>query len=194
MAELAREKSPFPEGPVSATHAEKLADFVVRASFDSLSKNAIKQLKIRILDSLGCAIGAVEGEPVCIIREQIEDFQSAGKCGMIGGEETALDHASFHNGALIRYLDFNDGYLAKYETCHPSDNLAAVLAAAEYAGCSGRDFVTALAVAYQVQCRLSDVAPVRTAGFDHTAQGSLYSRSGPSGRQCNARAVFAGKN
>lgn len=180
MAELAREKSPFPEGSVSATHAEKLADFVVRASFDSLSENAIKQLKIRILDSLGCAIGAVEGEPVCIIREQIEDFQSAGKCGMIGGEETAPDHASFYNGALIRYLDFNDSYLAKYETCHPSDNLAAVLAAAEYAGCSGRDFVTALAVAYQVQCRLSDVAPVRTAGFDHTAQGSFALAAGVS--------------
>ena len=51
MAELAREKSPFPEGPVSATHAEKLADFVVRASFDSLSKNAIKQLILWVAPS-----------------------------------------------------------------------------------------------------------------------------------------------
>lgn len=53
MAELAKEKSSFPEAPASATHAEKLADFVVQASFDSLSENARKLLKIRILDSPG---------------------------------------------------------------------------------------------------------------------------------------------
>jgi 2-methylcitrate dehydratase len=68
--------------------------------------------------------------------------------------------------------------LAKGETCHPSDNLGAVLAASEYARRSGRDFLTALAVAYQVQCRLSDVAPVRAKGFDHTTQGSYALAAG----------------
>ena len=67
----------------------------------------------------------------------------------------------------IRYLDFNDSYLAKGETCHPSDNLGALLAAGEWIGAGGRDLMTALAIAYQVQCRLSDVAPVRARGFDH---------------------------
>ena len=62
--------------------------------------------------------------------------------------------AAFYNGALVRYLDFNDGLLAPGETCHPSDNVGSVLAAAEYAGRSGRDLLTALAVAYQVQGRL----------------------------------------
>ena len=37
---------------------------------------------------------------------------------------------------------------------------------------SGKDFLTALAVAYQVQTRLSDVAPVRDKGFDHTTHGA----------------------
>jgi 2-methylcitrate dehydratase len=46
-----------------------------------------------------------------------------------------------------------------------------VLAAAEYADASGRELLTALAVAYQVQCRLTDEAPVRASGFDHTTQG-----------------------
>jgi 2-methylcitrate dehydratase len=71
----------------------------------------------------------------------------------------------------VRYLDFNDGYLTKGETCHPSDNLGAILAACEYAKGNGKDLLTALTVAYQVQCRLSDVAPVRAKGFDHTTQG-----------------------
>jgi 2-methylcitrate dehydratase len=39
--------------------------------------------------------------------------------------------AAFYNAALLGYLDFNDSYLAKGETCHPSDNLGAILAAGE---------------------------------------------------------------
>ena len=53
-----------------------------------------------------------------------------------------------------------------------------MLAAAEYADASGREFLTALAVAYQVQCRLSDEAPVRAKGFDHTTQGSYAAAAG----------------
>jgi 2-methylcitrate dehydratase len=79
---------------------------------------------------------------------------------------------------LIRYLDFNDSYLAKGETCHPSDNLGAILAAGEYNGATGRDLMTALAVAYQIQCRLCDVAPVRARGFDHTVQGAYAVAAG----------------
>ena len=78
----------------------------------------------------------------------------------------------------MRYLDFNDSYLAKGETCHPSDNLGAVLAAAEFRGVTGKEFLTALALAYQVQCRLSDVAPVRERGFDHTTQGAFAAAAG----------------
>jgi len=86
--------------------------------------------------------------------------------------------AAFYNSALVRYLDYNDSYIAKHETCHPSDNLGAVLAASEYAQRNGREFMTALALAYQVQCRLSDVAPVRAKGFDHTTQGAYAVAAG----------------
>jgi 2-methylcitrate dehydratase len=162
------------------TRAQQLAEFVVRASYEQLSEGAIRQLKIRVLDSLGCAIGALQGEPIRIIRAQIEDFDTGGRCSLIGGGKAAPDRAAFYNSALVRYLDFNDSYLAKGETCHPSDNLGAVLAGAEYRNASGRDLLTALAVAYQVQCRLSDVAPVRARGFDHTTQGSYAVAAGVS--------------
>jgi len=162
------------------TQAEQLAEFVQRASYDGLSEPARAQLKIRILDALGCAIGALEGEPVRLLRAQTDDFGGAGKCGLIGGGRTAPDRAALCNSALVRYLDFNDSYLAKGETCHPSDNLGAVLAAAEYARKSGRDFMAALAAAYQVQCRLSDAAPVRDKGFDHTTQGAYAVAAGVS--------------
>jgi 2-methylcitrate dehydratase len=162
------------------THAEQLAAFVVGASYDDLSEAARQQLKIRVLDGLGCAIGALSGEPVCLIWKQIKEFDGAQHCTLIGGGKTAPDRAALYNSALVRYLDFNDSYLAKGETCHPSDNLGSVLAASEYAKQSGRKLLTSLAVAYQVQCRLSDVAPVREKGFDHTTQGSYAVAAGVS--------------
>ena len=154
------------------TRVEQLAAFIERVSFEDLSRQACEQLKIRVLDGLGCAIGALEGEPIHMLKRQIDDFGGKNHCTLIGGGKTAPDRASLYNSALVRYLDFNDSYLAKGETCHPSDNLGAVLAATEYAQGSGRELLTALAIAYQVQCRLSDVAPVRAKGFDHTTQGS----------------------
>lgn len=161
------------------TEVQKLAKFVTTRKFSDLSSEAVKELKIRLLDSLACAIGALEGEPIKMIKQQIEDFGGNPIVSLIGtGEKTAPDRASLYNSALVRYLDYNDSYLAKNETCHPSDNIGSVLAASEYADKDGKDFLTALAIAYQVQCRLSDEAPVRDKGFDHTVQGSYGAAAG----------------
>ncbi|MBI3896246.1 MAG: MmgE/PrpD family protein [Acidobacteria bacterium] len=162
------------------TYAEQLAKFVAGCSYDQLSESAREQLRTRVLDAVGCAFGALGAEPVGFLREHTQELGGAEISTLIGGGRTAPDRAAFYNGALVRYLDFNDSYLAPGETCHPSDNLAPVLAASEYAGGSGRDFLIALAVAYQVQCRLSDVAPVRQEGFDHTVQGSYAVAAGVS--------------
>src|SRR3989440_8765075 len=160
------------------TYVEQLAAFVTQAAYEKLSQQARQALKIHVLDALGCAIGAVEGPPLKMLYAQLEDFGGNPLVSLIGGGKTAPDRAALYNSALVRYLDYNDSYLARGETCHPSDNLGAVLAATEYAGGSGKDFLTALAVAYQVQCRLSDVAPVRAKGFDHTTQGAYAASAG----------------
>ncbi len=162
------------------TYAEQLAQFITHASYNDLSQAARQQLKIRVLDSLGCAIGALGSETTSALHLQLEEFGGKGLSTLVGGGRTSPDRAAFYNTALIRYLDFNDAYLARGETGHPSDNLAAVLAACEYAGGSGRDLMTALAVAYQVQCRLNDLAPVRARGFDHTTQGLFSVAAGVS--------------
>jgi 2-methylcitrate dehydratase len=171
------------------TSVERLAAFVERATWEDIPERAREQLEIRV-------IGALEGEPVRMIRDHLEDFGGADRCGLIGGGRTAPDRAAFYNGALVRYLDFNDSYLAPGETCHPSDNLSAVLAATEYAGGTMRDLLTALAVSYQIQCRLSDEAPVRAKGFDHTTQGVYGAAAGAAkalgldaGRASNAVAI-----
>jgi 2-methylcitrate dehydratase len=162
------------------TRVEQLADFVTSARYEMLSNDAREQLKLRVLDSLGCALGALGAETTAAIREHTREFGGAPLATLIGGGRSAPDRAAFLNGALVRYLDFNDSFLSKGETCHPSDNLASVLAAAEYARADGRTLLTALAVAYEVQIRLSEQAPVRSKGFDHTTQGSYAVAAGVS--------------
>lgn len=162
------------------TLVEELAKFTVSSSFEDVTREAVQQLKIRVLDALGCAIGALQGQPVRMVRNLENEFGGAPLCTLIGSGKSAPDRAAFYNGVLIRYLDFNDGFLASGETCHPSDTIAPVLAASEFADASGRDFLVALAVAYQVQCRLSEVAPVRSKGFDHATQGAYAIAAGAS--------------
>lgn len=160
------------------TQVQALANFVERARFAELSTAAVEQLKIRVLDTIGVAIGALDARPIGAIRRLTAELGGRPLSTLIGGGRTAPDRAAFFNGALSRYLDFMDSYLAEGETCHPSDNLGAVLAAAEMRGASGTDLLTALAVAYQIHTRLSDVAPVRDKGFDHTTQGAYGAAAG----------------
>lgn len=167
----------FPEKDATS-QAERIAKFVEESRFEALGPETRQQLKIRVLDSLGCAIGALGSEPTRMIRAYIDDFGSQGRCTLIGGGTADVDRTALYNSALVRYLDFNDSFLAKGETCHPSDNLGAILAAGEWAGSTGQDLMTALAVAYQIQCRLSELAPVRARGFDHTVQGAYAVAAG----------------
>ena len=160
------------------TQVQELASFVARVRFQDLSSQAAEQLKIRVLDTVGVAIGALDAEPIDAIRKLTTELGGQPLSTLIGNGKTAPDRAAFFNGALSRYLDFMDSYIAEGETCHPSDNLGAVLASAEMRNASGKDFLTALATAYQVQTRLSDVAPVRAKGFDHTTQGAYAAAAG----------------
>ncbi|NMF32937.1 MmgE/PrpD family protein [Corynebacterium ammoniagenes] len=155
------------------TESQQLAQFVQDADLARISPEAVEQLKIRVLDTLGVAISALDAEPTVAIRELLTDLGGTPTATMIGGGKTSPERAAFYNSALSRYLDFMDAYLAKGETNHPSDNFGAVLSSAESVDASGAELLTAFAVAYQVQTRLSDVAPVRDKGFDHTTQGAF---------------------
>ena len=93
---------------------------------------------------------------------------------VLGGGTTSPEWATFVNGLLIRYLDFNDTYLSK-EPAHPSDNLAPVLAVGEAVGAKGKDLITAAVLAYEIQCRFCDAASLRKHGVDHVTYGAISS-------------------
>jgi 2-methylcitrate dehydratase len=167
-------------GKGTRTEAEQLGTFVAKARFEDMSHEACNQTKIHILDSIGCAFGALSAPPIKALRAQVDEFGGKPLVSLIGGGKSAPDRAAFYNSAAERYLDFMDSFIAKHETCHPADNVMSILAAGEYAKISGKDFIAAVAVAYQVQCRLSEVAPVRPKDFDHTVQGAYAVAAGVS--------------
>jgi 2-methylcitrate dehydratase len=57
--------------------------------------------------------------------------------------------------------------------CHPSDNFGGILATADMVGATGEDFMLALAVAYEVSCRVTAAVPVMAKGFNHALQLAL---------------------
>src|SRR3954463_10153340 len=153
--------------------AHQLAHFAGSLEFEDLGKNVVHEVKRRLIDSLGCALGAWNEEPCTIARNVVSDFSAKNGATVIGTDRKAPpDWAAFANGCCIRYFDYNDTYLSK-EPAHPSDNFSAVLAIGESVGASGRDMILAVAIAYEVQCRLCDAASIRARGWDHPTYGAF---------------------
>ncbi|HEY3662426.1 MAG TPA: MmgE/PrpD family protein, partial [Chthoniobacterales bacterium] len=158
---------------MSKSLAHRLAAYAYSLNFEDLSPEVVHEVKRRVIDSFGCALGAWHEEPCVIARKVAADFSAKNGGTVIGTDHQAPpDWAAFATGCCIRYFDYNDTYLSK-EPAHPSDNIAAVLAVAESVGASGREMITAIALAYEVQCRFCDAASIRARGWDHPTYGAF---------------------
>src|SRR6059036_2484744 len=155
------------------TLAEQLAEYALGLKFEELPAPVVHEVKRRVIDSIGCALGAWEAEPCLIARRVASRFSAKRGATLLGTTHRApADWAAFANGCLVRYLDFNDTYLSK-EPAHPSDNISAALAVAESVGANGRALITAIALGYEVQCRFCDAASIRARGWDHVTYGAF---------------------
>jgi 2-methylcitrate dehydratase len=155
--------------------AERLGGYAEALEYGDLGSQVVEEAKKRIVDSLGCAIGAFSEPPVRIARRVAAAYDRRGGSTVLGRRgKTAPDMATFVNGLMVRYFDYNDTYLSK-EPAHPSDNLSACLAVGERERSSGKELLTALVLAYEVQCRLCDAADIRHRGWDHVCYGLVSS-------------------
>jgi 2-methylcitrate dehydratase len=105
------------------TCAEQLAHYVYRVKLRNCPRRFAASCRFAFLDSVGCAVGALGADLISRVREVVDELGGNEKCTLIGGGRSSPDRAAFHNSALVCYLDFNGSYLAKGESCHPSDNL-----------------------------------------------------------------------
>ncbi|MGZ4576193.1 MAG: MmgE/PrpD family protein [Mycobacterium sp.] len=180
---------------------EDLAAFVVGAESADLTGRPRALLKRNVLDSIACALGSLDGELIATIRGHTAEFSGAPTATLVGGGRASVDQAAFFNAVLVRYPDLLDTYLTAGGLCHPADNFGAVLAMAEHTGAGGGDFLLALAVAYEVQCRFSAQVPVMARGLNHALQLAMSAAAGSakllgldSGQTANAIAAAAADN
>ena len=149
--------------------ARRLAAYALGLRYEDLDAATIERVKIHLIDSLGCGIGAWSEGAVRICREIA--LPAAGHSTIIGtGNRTTPDLAAFANGAAIRYFDFNDTYVGKF-AIHPSDSIAPCLAVAEAERASAQELITAIALAYEVNCRLTDALDISSRGWDTPVLG-----------------------
>jgi 2-methylcitrate dehydratase len=153
--------------------AQRLSDYAANLTFDRLDPATVHEVRRRLIDSFACALGAWDAHAPNVARAICRRVTSEPAATFLGGSRPTLPAlAAFCNGILFRYLDYNDTYLS-LEPAHPSDNFAAVLAAGEAAGATGRDIITAAVLAYEIQCRLCDAASIRKNGWDHVTYGAF---------------------
>jgi len=151
--------------------AERLARYALSLRYSALDARTVKETKGRIIDALGCAIGAFDERPVEIARKAVSELGHTEGATIMGTRSTTSpDLATFVNGLMVRYFDYNDTYLSK-EPAHPSDNLAPCFAVGEAEGSTGKDIMAAAVAAYEIQCRLCDAADIRHRGWDHVNYG-----------------------
>lgn len=151
----------------------EIADYVVNKTIDS--SESYDAIRVCLLDSLGCALLALQHKGCCDILGPIMPGQQVEKGTPIPGTNYCLDpvNAAFSLGVMIRYLDYNDTWLAA-EYAHPSDNFAAIIALAVYLAQQGKritfsDVLTAAIKAYEIQGVLALENSFNGVGLDHVA-------------------------
>lgn len=145
-----------------------IAEFVHAMDVGMLSDTVVHETKRRLVDSLGCLIGAIDSEPAVIARRiaALSDGRYAATAAGLPAP-TTLELAAFANTVMVRYLDFNDTYFGpRGGGGHPSDLIPSALALGQACGLSGRDVVLLTVIGYEVLSRLQITVKLRERGWD----------------------------
>jgi 2-methylcitrate dehydratase len=174
--ELAHTEPERDRGAAADRLLQEIADYTLTARIDSAA--AWETARYCLLDALGCGLLAL-GYPACskLIGPVVPEAVLPGGA-RVPGTSYELDpvQAAFCIGAMVRWLDFNDTWLAA-EWGHPSDNLGGILAIADYrgrraaregrAGLTMRAVLEALIKAYEIQGVLALNHGFNRVGLDH---------------------------
>lgn len=123
--------------------------------YESLPPGAVLAQKRSLADMLGVMLAATGLDAACAPFAAFAAAQGAGRCTILGREErTAPAPAALANGALVHALDYEDSH--EVATVHPnSAALPALMALSQHlGGVSGKRFLTAMALASDICCRL----------------------------------------
>lgn len=154
----------------------ELADYV--CNYNVESEEAYRIAQYMLMDSIGAAVLSLRFPECTKHIGPIVPGAILPRGARVPGTRYELDpvHAAFNIGTMIRWLDYNDTWLAA-EWGHPSDNLGAILAAADYVSRTGaaegkaplvmKDVLTAAIKAHEIQGVLALNHSFNRVGLDH---------------------------
>lgn len=152
---------------------QQIADYVL-ATDRITSDEALETARYCLMDTLGCGLLALQ-YPACVklLGPVVPGATLPGRGARVPGTSHELEpiQAAFNIGAMVRWLDFNDTWLAA-EWGHPSDNLGAILAVSDYLSRNGdpltvRDVLVAMIQAHEIQGILALENGFNRVGLDH---------------------------
>jgi 2-methylcitrate dehydratase len=157
--------------PPADTLLNQLTDYVL--DYSTKNTAAYDTARYCLIDSLGCALRSLD-DTNCqrVLGPLVDSISITGGIRIPGlAQELEPVQAAFNLGSMIRWLDFNDTWLAA-EWGHPSDNLGGILATAllvekHQHPVSLRDVLTAMIKAYEVQGCLALDNCFNQFGLDH---------------------------
>ncbi len=148
-----------------------IADYVAR--YEIKSAEALNTARLCLMDTLGCGLEALEYPACTKLLGPLVPGTTIAKGARVPGTRFELDpvQAAFNIGAAIRWLDFNDTWLAA-EWGHPSDNLGGILAVADWLSRNGaplamRDVLAAMVKAHEIQGVIALENSFNRVGLDH---------------------------
>jgi 2-methylcitrate dehydratase len=148
-----------------------IADYVSKHQIESAE--AYNTARLCLMDTLGCGLEALEYPACTRLLGPLVPGTTVSKGARVPGTRFELDpvQAAFNIGAAIRWLDFNDTWLAA-EWGHPSDNLGGILAVADWLSRNGkplvvRDVLTAMIKAHEIQGVIALENSFNRVGLDH---------------------------
>jgi 2-methylcitrate dehydratase len=150
-----------------------LGDFAAHAP-GTLDARATRAAKAALIDALAVSMGALTHQAAQAARRHAYRFATPDGCVLWGSSKRAAPElAALTNGVLLRCYDYNDFFVGQRNSGHPSDMVAAVVAAAEWADADGAKLLTALALGYEVVAAAFDTFSTAPGGWDYTNLVSL---------------------
>jgi 2-methylcitrate dehydratase PrpD len=133
-----------------------LAQYVVGAKYDDLPANIRKEGARTLLNWVGVAIGGSRHQTVDIAASALAPFSGPPQASLLGRRERFdIMNAAFINGVSSHIFDYDDTHLKTI--IHPAGPVAsAILALAEMQPVSGRDFLNALVLGVETECRIGN--------------------------------------
>ena len=150
----------------STSIAHQYARYAMSLRYDALPPAVVHQAKRCLLDAMGCAIGAFDAPGRTMMEGTARALGGREEATVFGsGMRTSIYNAALVNSFLVRFLDYND----MGGGGHNSDGIPSLLAVAEQRRSSGRDFIVAMVVSYELGARFRDAVSPTYASDEATA-------------------------